>query len=275
MDQWGVATSLLSISSPGVHFGDDTAARALSRHVNEAGAEIKRQSPLGSGTSPRCRSPTSTAPWRSWPTPWTNSAATASHSRPTRTACISETRAWNRRRTPVFVHPTSPPNHRQVALGRPRPMLEFLFDSARTVSDLVFSGHLVKYPDIPWIFTHGGGALPLLSERMELFRSVFAGDSDPPGDNPPIGPIPEQVGRLWFDLAGTPFPHQVPALTAAFGTERVLYGSDYCFTPALGASAQVTSIDAAPQPDSDTWRALTTCNALRLFPRLNGSSEHD
>jgi predicted TIM-barrel fold metal-dependent hydrolase len=112
-------------------------------------------------------------------------------------------------------------------------MLEFLFDSARTVSDLVFSGHLVKYPDIPWIFTHGGGALPLLSERMELFRSVFAGDSDPTGDNPPIGPIPEQVGRLWFDVAGTPFPHQVPALTAAFGTERVLYGSDYCFTPAL------------------------------------------
>ena len=45
MDQWGVATSLLSASSPGVHFGDDAAARALSRHVNEAGAEIKRQSP--------------------------------------------------------------------------------------------------------------------------------------------------------------------------------------------------------------------------------------
>lgn len=34
---------MLSISSPGVHFGDDEAARALSRHVNEAGAEIRRR----------------------------------------------------------------------------------------------------------------------------------------------------------------------------------------------------------------------------------------
>lgn len=41
----------------------------------------------------------------------------------------------DRRRAVVFVHPTSPPNRQQVALGRPRPMLEFLFDTTRTVSD--------------------------------------------------------------------------------------------------------------------------------------------
>ncbi|MEV6296648.1 amidohydrolase family protein [Streptomyces sp. NPDC051896] len=138
----------------------------------------------------------------------------------------------NRRGTPAFVHPTSPPNHQQVTLDRPRPMLEFTFDSARTVSDLVFSGHLAKSTGIPWVFTHGGGVLPSLADRMELFRSVFARDSDPTGTAPPIGPVPEQIGRLRFDIAGTPFPHQVPALIAAFGTDRVLYGSDYCFTPA-------------------------------------------
>ena len=27
MDRWGVATAMLSISSPGTHFGDDAAAR--------------------------------------------------------------------------------------------------------------------------------------------------------------------------------------------------------------------------------------------------------
>jgi hypothetical protein len=58
-------------------------------------------------------------------------------------------------------------------------------------------------------------------------------------------------------------------LTAAFGSERLLYGSDYCWTPAAGVTAQVGSIDAARQPGSDTWRALTTRNAQRLFPRLN------
>jgi hypothetical protein len=35
----------------------------------------------------------------------------------------------DRRRTPVFVHPTSPPHADAVALGRPRPKLEFIFDT--------------------------------------------------------------------------------------------------------------------------------------------------
>src|SRR4051794_579857 len=38
MDRLGIATSLLSVSSPGVHLSDDTTpARDLAREVNEAG----------------------------------------------------------------------------------------------------------------------------------------------------------------------------------------------------------------------------------------------
>lgn len=107
-------------------------------------------------------------------------------------------------------------------------------------------------PDIEWVFTHGGGALPLLADRMELFRTVFTGEDDPDGA------VPHQLRRLWFDIAGTPFPHQVPAAVAAFGTGRLLYGSDYCWTPAHGVDAQLASIDQARQPANDTWRALTT-----------------
>lgn len=58
-------------------------------------------------------------------------------------------------------------------------MLEFIFDTTRTVSHLVFTGTLLRYPDIEWVFTHGGGALPLLADRMELFCTVFVGDDDP------------------------------------------------------------------------------------------------
>jgi hypothetical protein len=48
---------------------------------------------------------------------------------------------------------------------------------------------------------------------------------------------------------------------------RVLYGSDYCWTPAPGVAAQVASVDAAEGID---WRALTSGNAARLLPRLAG-----
>jgi hypothetical protein len=40
MDAHGIATSILSISFPGVHFGDDAAARALARRCNELAADL-------------------------------------------------------------------------------------------------------------------------------------------------------------------------------------------------------------------------------------------
>ena len=66
----------------------------------------------------------------------------------------------------VFVHPTSPADADHLALGRPRPMLEFIFDTARTVSDLVFSGAISRHPDIRWVFTHGAEPLPLLGREL-------------------------------------------------------------------------------------------------------------
>lgn len=95
---------------------------------------------------------------------------------------------------------------------------------------------------------------------MELFRTLLGGGPE----NAPSAV--EQLGRLWYDMAGTPFPRQIPALDAAFGTERLLYGSDYCWTPADAALAQVDSVDSAVQPSATgTWRVLTTRNACRLF----------
>jgi predicted TIM-barrel fold metal-dependent hydrolase len=145
-------------------------------------------------------------------------------------------------------------------------MLEFLFDSTRAVSDLVLGGVITRYPDIRWAFTHGGGALPLLADRIELFRS-FLGDGAGPT-------VQEQIRGLWFDMAGTPFPRQVPALVDAVGSERILYGSDYCWTPVPAALAQIATVDAAEQPVDDTWRALTTRNAERLLAGPTSGWDH-
>ncbi|WP_353947315.1 amidohydrolase family protein [Streptomyces sp. HUAS MG91] len=267
MDRGGITKSYLSVSSPGVHFGDDTAARALAREVNEFGAQVRDEHPDRFGL------------FASLPLPDVEGAlAEASYALDVLGAdgVAVETNhhgmypgdsrlepLWqelNRRGVLVFVHPTSPRHADELALGRPRPMLEFLFDTARAAGDLLFNGVLARTPDIRWILTHGGGALPLLADRMELFRTHFGGG---PADGPTAR---EQLGALWYDMAGTPFPRQIPALDAAFGTDRLLYGSDYCWTPSSAALEQVASVDAAAQPSgTDTWRDLTTRNARRLF----------
>jgi len=45
MEEGAVATSILSISDPGVHFGDTAAARALARECNEYAARVTRDHP--------------------------------------------------------------------------------------------------------------------------------------------------------------------------------------------------------------------------------------
>jgi predicted TIM-barrel fold metal-dependent hydrolase len=269
MDEHRIRTALLTISSPGTHFGDDAAARTLTREVNEYAAGVVRAHPGRFGH------------FASLPLPDVDGSLAElayaldelgsdgvtvesnAHGR-----YLGDERfepLWaelGRREAVVFVHPTSPVHPETVSVGRPRPMLEFLFDSTRTVSDLVFNGVLTRHPGVRWIFTHGGGTLPLLVDRMELFRTAFDGGSP---DEPSVR---EQVSGLWFDLAGTPFPHQVPALERAFGPARILYGSDYCWTPVGAVAQQVASLDTADQPGATTWRALTTANATRLLPRI-------
>lgn len=78
------------------------------------------------------------------------------------------------------------------------------------------TGTLLRYPDIEWVFTHGGGTLPLLAERLELFRTLFGGGPDGRA-------VQQEVARLWFDTAGTPSLRQVSALktrSAATGCSK-------------------------------------------------------
>jgi hypothetical protein len=122
----------------------------------------------------------------------------------------------------------------------------------------------VGYRSIP----HSGGVLPLLADRLELFRTAFAGGADGPT-------VPGQVGELWSDLAGTPFPNQVPAFERAFGTKRLLYGSDYCWTPPAAVDAQLAAMDAAPQPAGmrGSCRGSTSRFLRRLHPWENCGSK--
>ena len=168
----------------------------------------------------------------------------------------------DRRRAVVFLHPTSPVCWEQSALGRPRPMVEYIFDTARTVTDLVMAGVLTRHPNLRVIVPHCGGAIPVLADRINEFMGLFL-----PSENSPSPDAVQQLRGLYYDMAGTAFPRQVPALLKLVDPDRVLFGSDYCWTPPPLADAHIAAIDAAESPvEGTTWRSLTTANAQRLFP---------
>lgn len=270
MDRNGIETAMLSMSSPGVHFGDDKAARLLARRVNEFAAELTREHPGRFGN------------FASLPLPDTDGSleeiafvfdelgadgvALLTH---THGVYLGDQRLdpvfaeLDRRRAVVFLHPTSPVCWEQSALGRPRPMVEYIFDTARAVTDLVMAGVLTRHQNIQVIVPHGGGAVPVLADRINEFMRLFL-----PSENSASLDAVQQLQRLYYDMAGTAFPRQVPALLKLVDPDRVLFGSDYCWTPPPLADAHIAAIDASESPaEGTTWRSLTTANAQRLFPR--------
>jgi predicted TIM-barrel fold metal-dependent hydrolase len=265
MEQNRIAKAVLSISSPGVHFGDDTAAAELARHVNAFAADVSAEH--------RDRF----AFFASVPLPCVDAAVDeAAYAMDTLGArgvvLMSNSAAiylgdpaldplWeilDQRGAIVFEHPTSPPHAAELALGRPRPMLEFMFETTRTVTDLIFAGVQERFPNIRFVIPHCGATLSVVVDRIELFRSWLAGSQDRQQSTLTTR---QQLQRFWYDLAGTPFPAPAKALVDVVGSDQLLYGSDYCWTPAMGAAHQVALLDQEPTD----WRALTTANAQRLL----------
>ena len=49
---------------------------------------------------------------------------------------------------------------REFFPGISGPTIEFPTDTARTIASLALTGTMARYPDITFIFSHGGGMLP-------------------------------------------------------------------------------------------------------------------
>jgi 6-methylsalicylate decarboxylase len=122
----------------------------------------------------------------------------------------------------------------------PAPMMEFLFDTARVGATLFQFGIRERYPSLTFLLPHSGGTLPPLFSRIVGFGSVVQAPGFPKRETP----LSEQDAvkmlneRFYFDLAGWSFPMQWRMLVDAVGVkhDRLLFGTDYAFTPAPKAA---------------------------------------
>ncbi len=267
MDTLGIATAMLSISSPGVLLPERDATVALARSVNDAGAEIMRRRPDRFGHL------------ASLPLPYVEESLREVERAFDELGADGITMMTNyggryigdplfqpvlaeldRRETVVFVHPSAPPNAEAVSFGRLIPMLEFPFETTRTIADLVLGGSTRRFRGIRWIVAHAGAALPVLAERVAWVTGLLA--SDVGGAD-----VHAELGKLHYDLAGTVLPGQLPALLSWVGGERLLYGSDMTFTPVEAAVSLAEELSATEHL-ADRYREVLRGHAELLFPRL-------
>jgi predicted TIM-barrel fold metal-dependent hydrolase len=231
MDRLGIATSLLSISSPGVYVGDLATTRDLARGVNENGrrAIVDHPGRFGQFASlplpdvdaaiaeiEYCRGQLGVAGF----VLLTNVDGTYLGD----PALEPIFRALDAHQARVFIHPTSPPCWERTSLGRPRPMIEFLFDTTRAVVDLILNGVVARYPGIEFLIPHAGATLPMIADRVSVFSLLLDVDLERVD-------VLRDLAGLHYDLAGFPFPRQFDALLALTTLDHLHYGSDYPFTP--------------------------------------------
>jgi 6-methylsalicylate decarboxylase len=269
MDRTGVAVAMLSMSTPGLAVLNPKrdVVRKLARDCNEYSASLMRDFPGRFGTFaalplPDVEGSLAEAAYaldvlKADGIGLLTSYGTKYPGDPSFKPLFAE---LNRRKSIVFVHPTSP-DCCATSLPYPASLDEFMFEVTRAITSLLFGGTFATYPDIRFIFTHAGGTMTPISARINAFgaRHHELDATDPHG-------VYYELKKLHYDIANSTNPSAMAALMNLVPASQILFGSDTPYVPIAVTSA---SFDKLTLPD-DVRLAINRGNAEQLFPRLAG-----
>ena len=262
MDANGVERSFLSLSAPGVWFGNAEEARTLARLSNEYGARVKADHPGRFGL------------FAVMPLPdIEGSLAEVAHAFDRLNAdgiglftnyggnylgdpaFFPLYEELNRRSAVAYVHPILAPCCAGLQPGIPPAFLEFPFDTTRAVTSLLYSGALERFPNIRFIFSHGAGTVPMLVERISAIATL------PGTDRASVSDPLALLRRLYVDTASITNPGAFAAARALLPIGQIMYGSDYPYTPPRLGLEGLSRL----RLDRRERRAVERDNALRLL----------
>ena len=176
----------------------------------------------------------------------------------------------NRRRAVVYVHPNDAAccgGANLLSYEKQHPpvggsWLEYPMNTARTIFSLMLGGTIRQYPDIRFIFSHGGGVTPLLLSRIEGFANW---DSVGPSKLKELFPdgLSNEFRKLYFEVAQAFSKVNMDALMALVPTSHILYGSDYPVFPADNSAKGLATLDLP----ANLRRAIDRDNLAALLPK--------
>jgi len=276
MESLNITTSMLSLSSPHFNFGDRNATKALARNVNEYGTELVRKYPGRFGLL------------ASMPLPDVESSIEEiryamdilhvdGFTLPTNTQgvylgnkCLDPIfEELNKYKSVVFIHPNKPGSvPANVTEGLPIPMMEFFFDTTRTVTNMILEGTITRFSDIKFVIPHAGAFLPILGDRLaaaiKMMPSTF-------NSNIKINSVDvySDLRKLYYDVAGVCLPRQLPAMMQLADADHFLYGSDYPYTFIQACIKLEEVLDKTDLLTEKQHQCINYASALKLFPRLS------
>jgi predicted TIM-barrel fold metal-dependent hydrolase len=275
MDRSGVQTAVLSQTAP-YHLGTPDERRALARSLNEEGARLGIDHPGRFGL------------FATLPLPSIDhclaeiengldvlgadgvAMLTSADGKWLGDAYFDPIHAeLNRRKAVVYVHPWTPDCCTQLVPEIPEFIIEYGTDTSRAIGSLIWSGTVNRYPDIRFIFSHGGGTMPFLIERFlagtsgELVDGIetrgVSSVAAPPA--PAIGTL-NALRSFFYDTAQISNPVALEALRKVVSAPQILYGSDYWYRTNEETVAGLVGAGVFSQSE---LAAVGRGNAERLF----------
>ena len=266
MDRAGVATALTSITTPATRFLDEPGARKVARECNEYSAKLGADSRGRFGMFAAMPMPHVEATLQeiayaldtlkadgialltSYGDKWLGDPAFA--------PVMSE---LNRRKAVVYTHPTTANCCGNLIPDVPESIIEWGTDTTRTIASLVFSSTAARCPDVKWIFSHGGGTLPFLTERFVRLPVI----------NKNLAPrvpngVEHELRRFHYDTAQAAHPYALASLTKLVPVSQIVFGTDF---PYRTAADHVKGLTGYGFSASDLL-AIDRENAVRLMPHL-------
>jgi predicted TIM-barrel fold metal-dependent hydrolase len=268
MDKGGIQTSVLSVSPPGIWFGDAAQSRNLARMINDYGAKMSQDSPGRFGLFAALPLPDIEGSLReieyaldtlkadgiglmtNYGDRWLGDASFAP--------------VWeelNRRKVVIYTHPNTPTCCTNIKDEVGPGTIEWATDTTRTTASLLFSGTAARYPDIRWILSHGGGTTPFLLSRFVRQEA----DMKEREKRLPKG-VMYELKKFYYDTAQANHPGALAALLKLAPISQIVYGTDYPYRTAAEENDGLSAQHFLPQD----LLAIERGNALRILPRLKG-----
>jgi 6-methylsalicylate decarboxylase len=262
MDAAGVGTSMLSITAPGLWFGDVASTQRLARAVNDYGATLVRDHPGRFGLFAALPLPDVDASLKeieyaldelsvrgfglltNYGDKWLGD--------PAFDPVFAE---LNRRKALVYTHPVTAACCRNLVPGVGDAVIEYGTDTTRAIARYVFGGSAQRFPDVRMIFSHAGGTMPFLIERFDVWSRTAPNPEQVPGG------FRKYLPTFYYDTAQSANPVAMRALKSLVPTSHILFGTDYPFRTAI---EHVQGLRDCGVFDRQELRAIEHDNAVAL-----------
>ena len=163
----------------------------------------------------------------------------------------------NRRKATVYTHPTSANCCVNLVPGIPDTIVEFGADTTRTIASLILSGRSQRNRDLNFIFSHGGGVLTAIAERLQIqvvsgppYKGKFTRES-----------VDAELQRFYYDTAQISNAVTIEALVKLIPLTQIVFGSDFPYRTSLEHVQGLSKIFGG-----DKLQAIDRENALRILP---------